>query len=156
MTGDRFSRRGDGAIVVTLSPQEKVFLADVTLMLRDVESADSDDLAATRLHLPVYLDDEAATDEWWRLMGAELSSARASDRSLYDSVMSDGGEELVLSIDEAEALLRVINEGRLVLASRLGIQVESDFDDLDEESRFGLDFLHWLVDDLTVELSKTL
>lgn len=154
--GERFRRRGSQEIVVRLSPDEKKFLADVTLLLRDVESSDSDDLAATRLHLPVYLDDEAATDEWWRLMGAELSSSRARDRSLYDHVMTDRSEELVLPNEEAEALLRVINEGRLVLASRLGVQVASDFDDLDSDSRLGLDFLHWLVDDLTAELSKSL
>jgi hypothetical protein len=154
--GDRFMRSSDGAIVVALSQHEKVFLSDVTALLRDVDSAGSDDLAATRLRLPVYLDDAAATDEWWRLMGAELSSARAGDRSLYDRVMGDDGEEVVLGIEEAEALLRVLNEGRLALAARLGVQVESDFDDLDEGERMGLDFLHWLVDDLTGVLSKTL
>jgi hypothetical protein len=63
-----------------------------------------------------------------------------------------------LTLDEAEAdaLLRVINEARLVLGARLGIEVESDHDDLPEDSRQVLDYLGWLLEELTVALSESL
>jgi hypothetical protein len=60
---------------------------------------------------------------------------------------------LVLETEEAESLLRVINEGRLVLASRLGVQIASDFEGLAPDARMALDFMHWLLEDLTSELS---
>lgn len=151
--GDRFQMIEGDRFLVTLSSQERDFLGDVTTMLRSVDPADSDDQASTRLRLPVYLDDAGSTEEWWRLMGDQLESARSSDRLVFDMVMGAGGGELVLDADEAEALLRVLNEGRLVLASRLGIQISSDFDDIDDGSRLALDFLHWLLEDLTNELS---
>lgn len=153
--GERFRRVKGDQYVVTLSEGERQFLADVALMLSSVDSTNHHDAAATRLKLPVYLDDPDSTDEWWRLMGDQLETSRTLDRSIFDRVM-EGEDEVVLSATEAESLLRVINEGRLVLAARLGIRVASDFDDIDDELRLPLDFLHWLLEDLTSELTRRL
>lgn len=153
--GERFRRVKGDRYVVTLSEGERQFLADVTLMLKSVDSTNHHDAASTRLKLPVYLDDAESTDEWWRLMGDQLDTLRGIDRRIFDRVM-DGDDEVVLSADEAESLLRVINEGRLVLAARLGVRVASDFEDMDDEQRLALDFLHWLLEDLTSELSRRL
>ncbi len=153
--GERFRHIEGDQYVVTLSEGERQFLSDVTLMLNSVDSTNHHDAASTRLKLPVYLDDPESTDEWWRLMGDQLETSRELDRSVFDRVM-EGNEEVVLTAEEAESLLRVINEGRLVLAARLGIRVASDFDDMDDEQRMALDFLHWLLEDLTSELSGRL
>lgn len=141
-------------ISVQLSPEERLFLGDVLPMLAGV-GARGDDPAADRLSVPVYLDDPEANDEWWRLMGQDLDAARRADRAVFARMLSEEGEGL-LDAEEGDAVLRVLNEARLALGARLGIDVESDHDDLPEESRQVLDYLGWIQEELTMELSKTL
>jgi hypothetical protein len=50
----------------------------------------------------------------------------------------------------------VLNEGRLALGARFGLEVEEDHDRLPEDQREILDFLGWLLEDLTLELSRSL
>ena len=149
----RFKATRNG-IRVTLTPQERIFLGDVLPMLAGVGSPGSDP-AADRLHVPVYLDDPEANDEWWRLMGQELDAARQADRAALRKVLDEYG---TLTLDDAEAnsLLRVINEARLALGARFGLEVESDHDELPEDRRQVLDYLGWLLEELTTELSKSL
>lgn len=151
MSHFKATRRG---IRVTLTPQERIFLGDILPMLAGVGGVGSDP-AADRLHVPVYLDDPEANSEWWRLMGEDLNAARYADRAVLQKVLDEYGN---LTLDEAEAnaLLRVINEARLALGARLGIEVESDHAEVPEESRQALDYLGWLLEELTVELSKSL
>jgi hypothetical protein len=145
------TRRG---IKVDFSPAEKLFLADVPTLLAEVGIA-PDDPAATRLHVPVYLDDPEANAEWWRLMGEDLEESRKSDRRTFEKVLTSS-KPPVLAEEQANALLRVINESRLVLAARMGLEVEEDHDELPEHSRQVLDYLGWLLEELTTELSKSL
>jgi len=145
------TRRG---IEVSLSPEERVFLGDVLPMLAGIGAVGSDP-AADRLNVPVYLDDPEANSEWWRLMGGDLEAARKADRAVLRRVLDDPGNP-TLDDGEANALLRVINEARLALGARLGIEVDADHDDLAEDSRQVLDYLGWLLEELTVELSRSL
>lgn len=153
MTSQWFSRR-DGSIVVTFSPEERRFLGQVLDLLADV-GAIEDDPAEARLAVPVYLDDPEANDEWWRLMGEELDAARNSDRSVYERVMTSD-PPVTLQEQEADAFLRVLNEGRLAFAARLGLEVEEDHDKLPAEEMQALDYLGWVLEDLTVTLSASL
>jgi hypothetical protein len=50
----------------------------------------------------------------------------------------------------------VLNEGRLALGARFGLDVEEDHDRLPEEQRDILDYLGWLLEELTSELSRSL
>jgi hypothetical protein len=102
----------------------------------------------------VYLDDPGSNDEWWRLMGEELMAARYADRRVFQRVLGDGAGHL--SDEEANAFLRVLNEGRLALGARFGLDVEEDHDRLPEEQRDILDYLGWLLEELTSELSRSL
>lgn len=150
MSHFKTTRRG---ILVVLTPEERVFLGDVVPLLVDVGSSESDP-AAARLHVPVYLDDPASNNEWWRLMGGELDLARNADRKTFtDALQTDSGP---MSIEEANSFLRVLNEARLALGARLGIEVDGDHERLPEESRHVLDYLGWLQEELTVELTKSL
>jgi hypothetical protein len=63
---------------------------------------------------------------------------------------------MLLDEEEANAVLRVINQARLALGARLGIDVESDHDDLSEDSRQVMDYLGWIQEELTMELMKAL
>ena len=141
-------------IQVDLSPEERLFLGDVLPLLAGIGAPGSDP-AADRLKVPVYLDDPEASEEWWRLMGQDLQTARQADRAIYQRVVSHEGTT-TLDIEEADAMLRVLNEARLTLGARLGIDVESDHDDLPEESRQVMDYLGWIQEELTVELMRSL
>jgi hypothetical protein len=151
----RFERDRE-MIVVRLPSAEREFLSQVLDLLADVDGQEpeSGDPAARRLNVPVYLDDERSNDEWWRLMGDELSSSRAADRKLYAGVL--GKKESRLTDEEADAFLRVINEGRLAFAARLGLEVEEDHDRLPDAERAALDYMGWVLEDLTITLMGSL
>ena len=144
----------DESVVVSLPTEERQFLSQVLTLLADVGAVDEDP-AARRLRVPVYLDDPEASEEWWRLMGDELEATRETDRGVYVRVM--GSEEPVTLTDaEADGFLRVLNEGRLAFAARLGLDVEDDHDRLPEPERQALDYLGGVLEELTTELSRFL
>ena len=149
----RFRATRDG-IDVDLSSEERVFLSGLLEILAGMPRV-GDDLASQRLRVPVYLDDPESNDEWWRLMGEELTAARNSDRHVFQRVLNGEGRSR-LSNEEADAFLRVLNEGRLALGAQFGLEVEEDHDQLPEEQREIMDYLGWLLEDLTSELSRTL
>ena len=131
-----------------------MFLGDVLPLLAGIGAMGSDP-AADRLMVPVYLNDPEANEEWWRLMGQDLDAARQADRAVF-SKMVTGEAPVVLDLEEADAVLRVLNEVRLALGARLGIEVAADHDALAEESRQVMDYLGWIQEELTVELTRAL
>lgn len=137
-----------------MSPEERMFLGDVLPLLAGIGARGSDP-AADRLMVPVYLNDPDANEEWWRLMGQDLDAARQADRAVF-SKMVTGEAPVVLDLEEADAVLRVLNEVRLALGARLGIEVAADHDELAEESRQVMDYLGWIQEELTVELTRAL
>jgi Domain of unknown function (DUF2017) len=143
-----------GGIEVDLTEDEKVFLSGLLDLLAGIPAA-ADEPASRRLRVPVYLDDPEANEEWWRLMEGELAASRNSDRRVFQHVLSERGRRQ-LSNEEADAFLRVLNEGRLALGARFGLEVEEDHDELPEEQRDIMDYLGWLLEDLTSELSRSL
>ncbi len=143
-----------GELVVNLSPDERGFLGDVVPMLTAVAGPESDP-AAARLQVPVYLDDPESNQEWWRLMGSELEEARRSDRATFQEVIGADGPQTITA-EEGDALLRVLNEARLVLGARMGIDVEDDHDRVPLERRAALDILGWFQEELTEALTGAL
>jgi hypothetical protein len=143
-----------GGLEVELSSDEKVFLTELLEVLAAVPGV-GDDPASQRLRVPVYLDDPESNDEWWRLMGEELTTARNDDRRIFQRVLSEPGRAR-LTQEEADAFLRVLNEGRLALGARFGVEVEEDHDRLPDDRRDILDYLGWLLEELTSELTRTL
>ncbi len=143
-----------GGIDVDLSDEEKIFLSELLELLAGVPTV-GDDPASQRLRVPVYLNDAESNDEWWRLMGEELTAARNTDRHVFQRVVSEP-ERTRLSDQEADAFLRVLNEGRLALGARFGVEVEADHGQLSEEQREILDYLGWLLEELTSELTRSL
>ncbi len=149
----RFVTRRKG-MMVSFTAEEKLLLGGMLEMLGRVPDS-GDDPAAQRLRVPVYLDDPESNDEWWRLMGEELSAARTADRSVLERIVTDPGKVMVTDA-EADAMLRVINEGRLALGARFGVEVEEDHERLPEEQREILDYLGWILEELTTELTRSL
>jgi len=101
----------------------------------------SDDPAARRLNIPVYLDDQDADREWWGLMGGELDEGRAADRAAFARAIGDSTDGVVVDRDTAHAMLRVLVESRLALAARLGVDVEEDYENLDTADAGALQLL---------------
>ena len=144
----------DEGVEATLNPELRMFLGDVVPMLATVAESE-DDPAAQRLQVPVYLDDQDADEEWWRLMGPDLDAARQADRRVFQKAIETDGP-VRLSDEEADAFLRVLNEARLALGARMGVEVEEDYDDLPERSRNVLGYLGAILEDLTEALSRRL
>lgn len=144
----------DDGIRVELSSEERLFLGDVLPLLAGI-GAQGSDPAADRLNVPVYLDDQEANEEWWRLMGQDLEAARRADRTIFKKVV-ESDEPATIDTDDADAVLRVLNEARLALGARFGLDVEEDHDQLPADSRQVLDYLGWIQEELTVELMRAL
>ncbi|MFP5330973.1 MAG: DUF2017 family protein [Acidimicrobiia bacterium] len=136
---DLFVPTPDG-VRVTLPEGLVEVLADVPKAL-DLVGHSEGDPAASRLQVPVYLDDPASNEEYWRWMGGELDESRAADRSAFATMLESAVDGVDISLGEAYAVLRVLVEIRLALAARLGIEVEEDYAKLDHTDAVVLDTL---------------
>jgi hypothetical protein len=139
-------------ILVTLAPDDLDLLRQLPDFLAQLGEP-GEDPAASRLRVPVYLDDPESSDEWWRLMAGELAQSRAADRSAFSLILDAATAGTVASIPEAEAFLRVLNESRLALGARLGVEVEADYAELPDDDRSALDYLAGMQGLLLVALS---
>lgn len=106
---------------VRLAPGLETILEQVPDWLRSVGRPGSDP-AADRLTPHAYADDAEAGSEFDRLMLPELDAGRTHDREVYAAALARvAGGETVLTEEEVFSVLRVIDEGRLVVAARIGI-----------------------------------
>jgi hypothetical protein len=152
--GERFHITDDGRISLHLDPAESSFLSDMVRMLESVGHVEGDP-GEKRLNVPAYLGDAEAAEEWRRLIGDKIEDGRAEDREVLRAAV-EGEGTVELEPAGAEAILRVVNEARLVLAARLGIEVASDYEQLDAGGAVALHFLGLFIEDLTDELSRML
>lgn len=129
-----------GGVRVSLPEGLVEFLEDVPKALDLVGHSEADP-AASRLQVPVYLDDPASNEEYWRWMGGEMDESRAADRSAFATMLESAVDGVDISLGEAHAVLRVLVEIRLALAARLGIEVEEDYAELDHTDAVVLDTL---------------
>lgn len=132
-----FSRRG-AHVEMRIPPPFLDLLASIPALL-DAVGTDPDDPAARRLRTPFFLDDPAADGELRRLVESDLDDGRRSDRDLVRSLVAGGGGRL--DREEAEAVLRVLVEGRLALAARAGVEDEEDYEEIDPRTAGFLDLL---------------
>lgn len=138
-------------ILVTLTPDDLDLLSQLPEFLNSLGDP-VEDPAASRLQAPVYSEDHSASEEWWRLMADEFRESRAADRSAFELILEAAAAGTVASVAEAEAFLRVLNESRLALAARLGVEEEGDMERLEEDDRGALDYLAGLQQLLVVAL----
>ena len=141
-------------VEVTFPSWLATFLSDVPALLDSVGDDDGDP-AADRFRPPVYLDDAGASDDWWRWMGPELEQAEAADRSAFELLVEGSEDGVVASPAEAEAMMRVLGRARLVLAARMGLEVEADYEDLAPQEAAVLDTLAQLQEALIAALTAS-
>jgi hypothetical protein len=77
-----------------------------------------------RLFPPAHAEDPDAEAEYRRLVGSQLDAGRQRAVATVEATLA----RETLSADEAEAWLRVLNDLRLVLGTRLDVTEEMDFD----------------------------
>lgn len=162
---ERFERLSGFGLRMTLSEPEHDLLRALPDELRAVygETDDADPVRA-RLFPRAYLDPtaEEAEREWRALVHPELVRERlaALDRvvsSLEAAERRRGEFTLELTVDDVTAWLRVLNDARLALGTRLGVNEETTVDDLDPDDPAtpGLAAYAWLTY-LEGELVETL
>ncbi len=130
---DAFTRVPDG-IAVALPSESRAELTAAAAILLDLVEAPADPLfppaAAPEAHtdpalarlFPAAYADEAAADEFRRLSEGDLRAAKRRDAERLRGTAS----ESLIGVEDAESWLRAINDVRLVLAVRLGIEDDGD------------------------------
>lgn len=142
----RIERRPDG-LHLEMPDWMVSFLSDVPELLATVGTSEADP-AADRLEVPVYLDDAEANEDWWRWMGGELAESKSADRSAFTEILAGAEAGIDISELEAYAMLRVLTETRLVIAARAGLEIEADYETLDEHTLAVLNTLALLQESL--------
>ena len=119
----RFRARSEG-VELTLRGEEVDALSLMMPVLVSVGDENGDP-AAERLSVAAYPEDPDSQDEYERLMVPELDKHRQVDRAVVVSSLEAARRGPVrLSLPEADSWLVVMNETRLALAARLGIEEE--------------------------------
>jgi Domain of unknown function (DUF2017) len=114
-----------------------------------------DDPALRRLFPPAYTDDPEADAEYRRLMADELlDGRRAALRAFAGSLDAD-----ILSEEDLDAWLRALNDLRLFLGTRLGVEEEDLLEPFDPrrpdaEERALYVYLSWLQEHVVSALAK--
>jgi Domain of unknown function (DUF2017) len=149
----RFTVR-DGNVTIDLPAEERSLLSQVLHLLAEV-GEDENDPGHRRLNIPMYLDDAGPNRRLEGWLESELESSRRHDRRVYQRVVA-ADAPVVVDESDANAFLRVLNEGRLAFAARLGIEVAADHASVPDMERAALDYMGWVLEDLTVALMDDL
>ena len=158
-------RIGRGRFRLRLSPDEVAVLRGLPDQLRAVLAQEESDPVLDRLFPPAYLEPEDTDrdSEYRRLVHEDLLNEKLANLEVVTSTLERGSVTIRrwtvdLSEEEALAWLGVLNDLRLALGVRLGI--EEDFDgDVDESDPRApglhlLSYLGWLEEHLVEALAS--
>lgn len=119
--------RDNGEVVASFEPEYADVLRDLIGQTSDLlgRPIDRHDPGVARLFPDGYAGaDEAA--EFRRLTESELRSEKAAAAELLLSTVPEGGGEVRLDEQDADAWLRALNDVRLLLGTRLDLTDDSD------------------------------
>ncbi|MFN2593524.1 MAG: DUF2017 family protein [Actinomycetota bacterium] len=142
------SRKRDRRIRLDLDDQEAQIMRELvremnTLLEADLPRADP---VVARLFPDAY-EDEGESDTYRELIGDQLHDAKRSAlRHVKESLGDEGPVALTLVPESAEEWLRVLNDLRLAIGTRLEIdddRMSADVDPKDPDAQ-ALLLLHWL------------
>jgi len=123
-------RRAGSEAVARFTPQEAQVLrqcvAELAALLAD--HPDPDDPAVERLFPDVYPEDPAEAAEFRRFTEADLKAAKLDTAKTVLSDLLENGGEIRLAEEQADIWLRALNDVRLALGTRLGIEDETDIE----------------------------
>ena len=151
----RLVRRQGDSFRLKLTRAEQQYLASMIEDLRDLLVAESpaSDASVARLFPPAYPDDLLQNLDFERTAGSGLLGSRLE--SLDKAAVSIDAPRL--NEEDLLTLMRVVNDLRLVLGTRLGVTEESEassFQDEGDRSQFALyQFLGWFISDIVDALA---
>jgi len=127
MSRRRFTRTRSGEYRVRLDPSERAMLASLPDQLERLLTGPSlgDDVA--RLFPTAYVDDASLDEEYQRLMRGELVRRRLSSVEVVRETLSSD----VLTDEQLNAWIRVLNDIRLILGTLLDVSEDTDVLDVD-------------------------
>lgn len=115
MLTSRFRRRRDGSFTLRWDARDRAVIADAIAELRGLMS--SDDPAIARLFPSPYGDDAERNAGWDVLVRGELIERRLDALQRVESMF----DRRTCSADELSALMRSVNDARLVVGTRLDV-----------------------------------
>jgi hypothetical protein len=124
----KIKRKGD-SVRVELQTGEADMLATLLDQLTDLlVEANGDDPVIQRLYPDGYSDDAAASEEYRELVTADLQEQRMARIGGCRAELIGRPGRLELDPDGVDRWLRVLNDVRLTLGTRLGVTEETDLD----------------------------
>ena len=176
-----FSRTVTGKITGRLDPVEQALLRSLIIQLAQLLHATDNseiqdpiaqlvgieelaerpaDPALLRLFPDAYRDDQSAANDFRRYTQAGLRAKKTSRADEVVAILDRADNKIELSAEEAEIMLAVMNDTRLVLASRLGLTDELSLDQLlvEEADQGGpahlYEWLTWLQETLVRAITQ--
>lgn len=146
-------RREGGGFVVELDAEDRATLVGLIGQLRDEIASDGRAEHLRRLFPAAYHDDAEHEAEYQRLVHEDLASTRLASLVTVGEVLGrdpDAGT-LSLSEDELDALMRALNDLRLVIGTLLDVSEDDDADDVGpDDPAYGhvqlYGYLGWLLE----------
>jgi Domain of unknown function (DUF2017) len=135
-----------------LPDDERELLQMLCAELRDRVEDEPDHPDLRRLFPPAHADDPDAEAEYRRLVGSQLDAGRERALATVEATL----ESETLSDDEAESWLRVLNDLRLLLGTKLDVTEDLSGFDLGDPRAPELAvyaYLSWLQEQLVEALS---
>ena len=145
-------REGDG-FVLEVDAEDRTTLVGLIGQLRDEIAADGRSEHLRRLFPAAYHDHAEHEAEYQRLVHEDLASTRLASLVTVGEVLGrdPGSAELELGEDDLDALMRALNDLRLVIGTLLDVSEDTDAGDAGPDDpdfgRFQLyGYLGWLLE----------
>ena len=141
---------GDG-FHLAIRPDDRRIVVDLVTQLRDAVLAGAGEDRFRRLFPAAYHQDPKHDEEYQRLMHGELLASRLDSLNRTHALLTRDGEAdvIVLTENELDALMKSVNDLRLVLGTLLDIQENEPAIDEDDPAypQFHLySYLGWLLE----------
>ncbi|MBU6200427.1 MAG: DUF2017 family protein [Acidobacteria bacterium] len=145
-------REGDG-FVLGVDAEDRATLVGLIGQLRDEIAADGRSEHLRRLFPAAYHDHAEHEAEYQRLVHEDLASTRLASLVTVGEVLGcdPGSDELELGEDDLDALMRALNDLRLVIGTLLDVSEDTDAGDVGpDDPDFGhfqlYGYLGWLLE----------
>ncbi len=134
-------RRKAGLLRVELAETESALISGLIDDFADVlAEPDPDDPVTLRLYPEGYTDDDEASKEYRELVESDLRAERTGRLQACRAELPAGGGRLMLDDEAVDRWLRVLNDLRLALGTRLGVTEADELDDREPAAHI----YHWL------------